>query len=177
MQSMVPLPTPRLVLALLALLVTPQLQMLRWAIPLALFALSVIMAHPRSLVMLMLSAAFQPLDAHRALPASTPPALLQVRHLLLRVLFALQDTQEQLLALVQLVQLVVTFVLWVVMLLLVRHPVLCALLDLIKLQQVRHPVLCALQVSMELRQDRLPQIQLAQVLVPQASRLLQEAMT
>ena len=176
MQSMVPLLTTRLVLALLALLVTPQsLQPARWAIPLALFALAVIMAHPLFLVPLML--AFQPLDAHLVLSASTPPALLQVRHLLLRVLFALQDTQEQLLALVQLVQLVVTFVLWVVMLLLVKHPVLCALLDLIKLQQVRHPVLCALQVSMELRQDRLPQIQLAQVLVPQASRLLQEAMT
>ena len=69
MQSMVPLPTPRLVLALLALLVTPQsLQPARWAIPPALFALAVTLAHPRSLVMLML--AIHPLDA-KPVPAGT----------------------------------------------------------------------------------------------------------
>ena len=65
MQSMVPLPTTRLVLVLLALLVTPQsLQPARWAIPPALFALAVTLAHLRSLVMLMLD--IQPLDAKSA---------------------------------------------------------------------------------------------------------------
>ena len=68
MQSMVPLPTPSKLLALLALLVTPQLQMLRWAIPPALFALAVIMEHPLLLVMLML--AIHPLDA-KPVPAGT----------------------------------------------------------------------------------------------------------
>ena len=83
---MVLLLTPRLVLALLALLVTPQsLQPARWAIPLALFALAVIMAHPLFLVPLML--AFQPLDAKSAvvepmqrlvLERHAPPVLLVV---------------------------------------------------------------------------------------------------
>ena len=96
MQSMVPLLTTRLVLALLALLVTPQsLQPARWAIPLALVALAVTMAHPLLLVPLMLSVAIQPLDAHLVLPASTPQVQPQVRHLFLRVLFALQVIPEQ----------------------------------------------------------------------------------
>jgi len=68
MQSMVQLPTPSKLLALLAPLVTPQLEMLRWAIPPALFALAVTMAHPRSLVMLKL--AIQLLGA-RPVPAVT----------------------------------------------------------------------------------------------------------
>ena len=86
MQSMVPLPTTRLVLALLALLVTPQsLQTARWAIPLALFALAVIMAHPLLLVPLMLD--IQPLVAKPAvvepmqrlvLERHAPPVLLVV---------------------------------------------------------------------------------------------------
>ena len=95
MQSMVPLPTTRLVLALLALLVTPHLQLLRWAIPLALFALAVIMAHPLLLVLLMRLMAIQPLDAHLVLPASLLQIQPQVRHLFLRVLFALQVIPEQ----------------------------------------------------------------------------------
>ena len=89
MQSMVPLPTTRQVLVLLAPLVTPQsLQLARWAIPPALVALVVTMAHPQSQVMLML--AIQPLGAkpvvveHMLLldPLNAPLALLDT---LLRV--------------------------------------------------------------------------------------------
>ena len=85
MQSMVPLPTTRQVLVLLAPLVTPQsLQLARWAIPPALVALVVTMAHPQSQVMLML--AIQPLGAkpvvveHMLLldPLNAPLALLDV---------------------------------------------------------------------------------------------------
>ena len=86
MQSMVPLPTTRLVHALLALLVTPQsLQPARWDIPLALVALAVTMAHPLLLVPLMLD--IQLLDAKRvvvepmqrlALKRHAPPVLLVV---------------------------------------------------------------------------------------------------
>ena len=74
--------------------------------------------------------------AHRVLPASTPQLQPQVSHLFFRVLFALQDTQEQLLALVQLVQLTVTFALRAVMLLLVRHHVRLVQLAFIKLLRV-----------------------------------------
>jgi len=86
MQSMVQLPTPRLVHALLALLVTPQsLQSARWATPLALVALAVIMEHPLLLVPLMMD--IQLLDAKPVLvepmlrlvqERHAPPALLDV---------------------------------------------------------------------------------------------------
>ena len=73
---------------------------------------------------------------HRVLLAFLLPILSQVRHLFLRVLFALQDTQEQLLALVQLVHLVVTFALRALMLLLVKHLVRLVQLAFIKLWRV-----------------------------------------
>ena len=47
----------------------------------------------------------------------------------------------------------------------------------IKRPRVNHPVLLVLQESMVLIQDRQAKVQLVQVLVLQASRLLQEAMT
>ena len=50
-----------------------------------------------------------------------------------------------------------------------------ALLALIKHPQVNCLVLCALQALMVQIQDKLPRVQLVQVLVSQASRLLKEA--
>ncbi len=101
MQSMVPLLTPSWLLALLALLVTPQLQMLRWAIQPALFALAVTLAHPRSLVILKL--AIQLLDAK---PVLVEPMLrlVQERHAFLALLegmaLALQINAQELALLV-----------------------------------------------------------------------------
>ena len=57
------------------------------------------------------------------------------------------------------------------------HHVHLALLALIKPWLVNHLVLYALLAHMVQIPDRLPRVQLVQVLVSQASRLLQEAMT
>jgi len=96
MQSMVPLLTPSRLLALLALLVTPQLQMLRWAFWPALVALAVIMEHPLLLVPLML--VFHPLDA-KPVVVEHMQRLVQERHappalLVVMALARLTNAQE-----------------------------------------------------------------------------------